>query len=106
MVSMGSKSEATSTSVALEALEAVRSLQQLLQKIDARLQHVEKVTKHVVETHKQIDDKLDGLYKLLQQWNSPSEHGSQENLRDPSPTLLHHTKPHPLPSSLLMGWLF
>jgi hypothetical protein len=57
-------------------LEAIRGLQHHLQKNDTRLQLLEDATKSVAETHKQIDAKLDGLFKVMQQWNLPSENGS------------------------------
>jgi hypothetical protein len=41
---------------------------------------VEDITKSLADTHKQIDAKMDGISKMLQQWNSSSEFGSQEKL--------------------------
>jgi hypothetical protein len=46
---------------------------------------VEDATKSVAETHKLIDAKLDGLYRVMQQWNSSSEFGSQERPPRPFP---------------------
>jgi hypothetical protein len=46
---------------------------------------VKETTGNVADTHKQIDGKLDGLYKLLQQWTFPSEQGSQEKTNRPFP---------------------
>jgi hypothetical protein len=67
MVSLGSKSDSTPSSSITEALEAIWGLQQNLQKIDTQLQQVEDETKSVAETHKLIDAKLDGLYRVMQQ---------------------------------------
>jgi prefoldin subunit 5 len=76
MASIGSKGDTVPARAILKALEAVRSLQQGILKIDARLQQVEAVIKDVAETHKQLDDKMDSIYKLIQQWNSSSEYGN------------------------------
>jgi hypothetical protein len=85
MVATGSKGDIVPAGALLEALEDVRSLQQCILKADARLQQVEIVTKDVVDTHKQLDDKMDGIYKLIQQWNSSSEYGSHEKPPKPFP---------------------
>jgi hypothetical protein len=65
MVPLGSKADSGPSQALSEALEAVRLMQQSLQKIDVRLLKVEEVTKYVADTHKEIDAKLDGLYKHL-----------------------------------------
>jgi hypothetical protein len=59
-----------------EALEGVRDLQQILQQTDSRLQKVEEASRFFGVTQKQMDEKLDSIYKLLIQWNSGTEVGS------------------------------
>jgi hypothetical protein len=85
MATSGSKRDSVPVGAILEALEDVRALQQCVLKTDARSQQVEAVTKDIVETHKQLDDKMDGIYKLIQQWNSSSDAGSPKKPPKPFP---------------------
>jgi hypothetical protein len=85
MASLGSKADLGSSQAFTEAMEAIMLMQQCLQKIDARLLKVEEATKFVVDTHAEINAKLDDLYKLLQQRNSPNEFSSQKKPQHPFP---------------------
>jgi hypothetical protein len=60
-------------------MEAVCVLQQNMQHSDVRLQQVEESTKVIADTQL----KMDGIYKLLQQWGSSSEMGSVERPQQP-----------------------
>jgi hypothetical protein len=85
MATLSSKPDSTTSSSITKALEAIRAMQHNLHKTDARLQQVEEAAKSMAETHKMIDVKLNGLYKVMQQWNSSSESGSQERPQRPFP---------------------
>jgi hypothetical protein len=97
MASLGSKVDSGPSQALSEALEVVQLMQQRLQKTNARLLKVEEATKSITNTHKKIDAKLDGLYKLLQQCNSPSEFSNMEKPHHPFPIppspiqQIHHT---------------
>jgi hypothetical protein len=65
MASIGSKGDTVPAGAILEVLEAVCSLKQCILKTDARLQQVKAITKDVAETHKQLDDKMGGIYKMM-----------------------------------------
>jgi hypothetical protein len=43
---------------------------------NTRLQKVEETSHMLAKTQKQLNEKLDGIYNLLTQWNSSSEMGS------------------------------
>jgi hypothetical protein len=66
MASIGSKGDSVPAVAILEALEMVCSLQICIQKTDTRLHQVKYITKSLADTLKQIDEKMDGITKMIQ----------------------------------------
>jgi hypothetical protein len=56
---------------------------------------VEEASRSISETQKHLDEKLDGIYKILQQWGSPSEMGSAEKPSRTSPVPPRPPPPYP-----------
>jgi hypothetical protein len=61
------------------------------------LQQVEEVTKTISDTQQNIDDKIDGMFKMMQQRNASSEMGSAEKRCFPSSS----SPPNPAAPTLL-----
>jgi hypothetical protein len=59
-----------------EAFEVIRDSQSSFQSTEARLRKVEEAGKYFGETQQKMDEKLDGIYNLLAQWNTGSEPSS------------------------------
>jgi hypothetical protein len=70
------KSDDVGPKTLAETIDLVRVMQNSIQQTESHLQHVEEVGKVFDETQRLMDDKLDGIHKLLTQWNSSSESGS------------------------------
>jgi hypothetical protein len=81
-------------------MEANQVMQRNLHKSEARLQHVEEASKFFGETQKKMDDKIDGLVKMMQQWNALSDMSSTE--RTPQPfTTSQSPQPHQTTQTML-----
>jgi hypothetical protein len=91
MATASTKGDSTATA-AKEALDVVRAMQQRLQHTEIHLQKVEDTSRVFGETQLKIDEKVDGIYKLLTQWNSCSEIGSAQ--RSPHPLNQSSSPPH------------
>jgi hypothetical protein len=80
---------------AVEATEAIQLLQIRVQSTDARLKRVEEAGKVFGDTQRLMDENLDGIYKMMTQWNSSSEMGSgqrpQRHTTSPTPPLTPQT---------------
>jgi hypothetical protein len=96
MASLGSKAEPRSQASLVDALEVVHGVQHGLLISDAQLQRVEEASKYFTDMQKYMDDKIDGMIKMMQQWNSASEMSSSD--RPPRPYQLSPTPPPPLTS--------
>jgi hypothetical protein len=94
MSSSTPKGQVDPTSTILEALQVVHEMQQYLKKSDEHLQKVEEVTQYFSQTQQKIEEKMDGMTRMMQQWNSSSEFSSAEKaprivLDSPSPPPNH-----------------
>jgi hypothetical protein len=56
-----------------QAFEAIQILHQSFRSTEVRLKKVEEASKFFGETQRKMDDKLDGIYNLLIQWNTGGE---------------------------------
>jgi hypothetical protein len=95
MLTSNPKGESPQTASALEVMEAVKVMQQSLQKTDFRLQQVEEASKILGEKQKKMDTKIDSILKFLQNWNMGSEFSSVEKsqrIQITSPTQLGYPK--------------
>jgi hypothetical protein len=91
MASSGSKAESAMMAVQAEALDTIHQLQQCLLHTDSHLQKVEEAGQFFSETQKKIDDKMDNICLMLQNWPAGSELGSADHFSrrpfSPSPPL-------------------
>jgi hypothetical protein len=80
---------------AVEVTEAIQLLQLNAQSTDVKLKRIEEVGKGFGESQKVLEDKLDGIYMMMAQWNSSSEMGSgqrpQRHTISPTPPLTPRT---------------
>jgi hypothetical protein len=63
-----------------KTVEAVHSLQQSVQHNDVRLKQMEEASNVFNDTQAKMDDKIDNMFKMMQQWNVASEFGSAQKL--------------------------
>jgi hypothetical protein len=67
MSSSTPKGQVDPTSTILEALQVVHEMQQYLKKSDEHLQKVEEVTQYFSQTQQKIEEKMDGMTRMMQQ---------------------------------------
>jgi hypothetical protein len=77
----------------VEALETIRSLQQSQLNTETRLQQIEEGNKTVAAAQNKLEEKLDGIHKMMLQWNLNSEFGSSQKSPRP-PTTQPACKPN------------